>query len=226
VILASVTSSITSAIGNHGIYAIFGLMLVDAVLPAASELVMLYAGALASGALAGQSVVLFGDRVHSGWPAFLAVVAAGTLGYIIGALIGWGIGAHGGRPLVEQRGRWLHLGPERLLRAERWFDRFGNLTSFVGRLTPVARSFVSIPAGVFRVPLGPYAVLTSLGSTIWCLAFAGAGWGLGSNWDRFHRDFRYVDYAFAAGVLALVVYLVVRRRSSRLAARRADDPAQ
>jgi membrane protein DedA with SNARE-associated domain len=225
VILGSLTGSITSAIGDHGLYAVFALLLIDAVLPAASELVMVYAGALAAGAFANGSVVLFGDRLHSGWPAFLGVAIAGTLGYTLGALGGWALGRYGGRPLLERRGRWLHLGPDRVARAERWFDRYGDAAVLLGRLTPVVRSFVSIPAGAFRVPFGRYTVLTLLGSAIWCAALAGAGWALGSSWHRFHEDFRYVDYALAAAVVCLVVYLVLRTRSSRLA-RHADDPAQ
>jgi membrane protein DedA with SNARE-associated domain len=225
VIVASISSSITSAIGNHGVYAVFGLMFIDAVFPAASELVMLYAGALAAGAFAAQNVVLFGHHVQSGWPAFLVVVAAGTLGYTIGAVGGWAIGLYGGRPLLERRGRWFHLGPDRLARAARWFDRHGDAAVLLGRLTPLVRSFVSIPAGVFRVPLGRYTVLTFVGSTIWCAVFAGIGWAVGSSWHRFHSDFRFVDYAVVLAAVALGAYVLLRRRSSRLA-RRAEDPAQ
>jgi membrane protein DedA with SNARE-associated domain len=224
VIVASVTGSITSAIGNHGVYAVFGLMLVDAVFPAASELVMVYAGALAAGVFAGQDVVVFGSRIASGLGAYLAVAIGGTLGYLVGALLGWGVGAYGGRPLVETRGRWLHLGRDRLDRAERWFDRWGQAAAFVGRVTPLARSFISIPAGVFRLPLGPYTVLTLLGSAIWCFTLAGLGWAVGSSWHSVHDDFRYVDYAVVALVVLAVAYLMLRKRSSRLA-RNAEDPA-
>jgi membrane protein DedA with SNARE-associated domain len=224
VIVASVTGSITSAIGNHGVYAVFGLMLVDAVFPAASELVMVYAGALAAGVFAGQDVVVFGSRVASGLRAYLAVAIAGTLGYLVGALLGWAVGAYGGRPLVETRGRWLHLRHDRLERAERWFDRWGQAAAFVGRVTPVARSFISIPAGVFRLPLGAYALLTLLGSALWCFALAGLGWAVGSRWSSVHDDFRYVDYAVVALVGVAAVYLLLRKRSSRLA-RNAQDPA-
>jgi len=225
--LASITSSITDAvtafIGDHGLYAVFGLMLVDAVLPAFSELVMLYAGALAAGAFVGQDVVLFGERVGSGWPGFVAMVLAGTIGYTLGSLLGWGIGAHGGRPFLERRGRLFHLGPERLERAERWFERFGQTAAFVGRITPVARSFISIPAGVFRLRLGPYTALTFAGSTLWCLAFAGAGWAVGSRWESFHHNFRFVDYAVAALVVGGVAWFVLRRGVS---GRRPRDPAR
>jgi membrane protein DedA with SNARE-associated domain len=96
---------------------------------------------------------------------------------------------------------------------------------FLGRLTPVVRSFVSIPAGVFRWPLAPYTVLTAAGSAIWCFAFAGAGWGLGASYERVHHDFRYVDYAVVAIVVAAVAAIIVRRRSHKLA-RRVHDPAR
>ena len=222
-IVASITGSITSAIGNWGLYAVFLLMLVDAVFPALSELVMVYAGAIASGAIVGQSVTLFGDTISTPAWAFVAMAVSGTIGYTIGAVIGWGIGHYGGRPLLERRGRWFHLGPERLERAERWFERYGDAAVFLGRLTPVVRSFCSIPAGVFRMRLGRYTVLTLAGSAIWCFALAGIGWGIGSSWHNFHDGFRYVDYAVVGLALAALAYLLLRR-FSRLN-RRAHDPA-
>ena len=99
------TSHVTNWIADHGLVAVFVLMAVDAVLPAGGELVMLFAGALAAGAIAG----------HSG-PSLAAVVATGTLGYLAGSLAGWAIGLAGGRPFIERHGRWLHIGPERFAR--------------------------------------------------------------------------------------------------------------
>ena len=224
-LIASITHSITTFVGNHGLYAVFVLMLIDAVFPAASELVMIYGGALAAGALSGGHVVLFGNRIDSAAWGFVAVSLAGAIGYVIGSLVGWGIGAYGGRPMLERRGRWLHLSPEQLDRAEAWFDRRGDWAVFLGRLTPVVRSFISIPAGVFRSPLPRYTVLTAAGSAIWCFAFAGIGWGVGTGYQRVHRDFRWVDYAVIAVVVLAAAWLLLRRRSSR-AARGADDSAR
>ena len=216
--LSEITHQITSLIGDHGLYAVFALMAIDAVLPAASELVMVYGGALAAGAFAGQQVTLFGEPIESGFKSYLAIALAGTLGYLVGALGGWAIGLYGGRPYLERHGRWLHLSHERLARAERWFDRWEDWAVFVGRITPVVRSFVSIPAGVFRTPLGRYTALTLAGSAIWAFGLAGIGWALGSNWETFHHAFRFADYLFVAGVLALAAYFVWRRkRSNRLA---------
>jgi membrane protein DedA with SNARE-associated domain len=223
-VLASVTGSITSFIGSHGVYAVFALMALDAVFPAASELVMVYAGALASGAFAGQHVVLFGGRIDSAWWAFLTMSLAGTVGYLLGSLAGWAIGRHGGRPLVERHGRVFHLGPDRLERAERWFDRWDDWAVLLGRVTPVVRSFVSIPAGIFEMPLGRYTALTIPGSLVWCFAFAGVGWGVGTSYRHFHHAFDYVDVAVVAGAVLLALYLVLRGRSTRLNPRAQDPP--
>ena len=150
---------------------------------------------------------------------------AGTLGYLVGSVGGWAIGVYGGRPLLERRGRWLHLGKDKLQRAERWFERWDDLAVLIGRVTPVVRSFISIPAGIFRMPLWRYTVLTLIGSAVWAFAFAGAGYGLGSSYERFHRDFRFADYAVAAAIVALGAYLIVRRRrSSRLSSGAPDSP--
>ncbi len=214
-VLSEITEAITSTIGDYGLYAVFLLMLIDAVLPAASEVVMVYGGALAAGAFAGQSATVFGYELESGLPAYLGVAIAGSVGYLVGSIGGWYLGAALGRPWLERHGRWLHLNEAKLDKAERWFDRWEEWAVFVGRLTPVARSFISIPAGVFRAQLGPYVWLTLLGSAIWCFAFAGAGWAAGANWERFHEGFRYAEYGVVAIVLAVVVWLCwrfVRRR--------------
>jgi membrane protein DedA with SNARE-associated domain len=216
VLLASVTGSLTSYVRDHGVYAVFILMMIDAVLPAFSELVMVVGGALAAGAF-GATVTLFGAEIPRGFWSYLVVALAGTLGYLVGAIGGWWIGLHGGRPLLERRGRWFHLTPERLARAETWFERYGDWAVFLGRVTPVVRSFVSIPAGIFRVPFWRYTVLTLAGSALWCFALAGAGWAVGSSYESFHHDFGYVEYVVVAGIFVLVGYLVLRnRRASTL----------
>ena len=224
-LLASLTSSLTSFVRDNGIYAVFLLMLVDAVFPAASELVMVVGGALAAGAF-GATVTLFGVEIPQGFWSFVAIALAGTLGYLVGAIIGWWIGKLGGRPLLERHGRWFHLTPEQFGRAERWFDRYGDWAVFLGRITPLVRSFVSIPAGVFEVPLGRYTVLTLAGSAIWCFAFAGIGWAVGSSYESVDHGFRYVEIAVVAGVLLLAAYVILRRRRASRLDRRASDPSR
>jgi membrane protein DedA with SNARE-associated domain len=215
---------VTSLLAQYGVLAVFVLMAIDAVFPAFSELVMLYGGALASGALTHQLDV-FGSRT-TGTGAFLAIAVAGTIGYLLGSLAGWAIGFYGGHPFVRRWGRWFHLDEARLDRAERWFHRWEEWAVFVGRITPVVRSFVSIPAGVFKAPLPRYTVLTALGSAIWCFAWAGAGWGLGASWTGVHHAFSYVDYAVVAGIVSAVAYWVLRRRRSITMARRASNSSR
>jgi membrane protein DedA with SNARE-associated domain len=221
-ILGGLTDALTTVVGDYGFYALFLLMFVDALLPAASEAVMVYGGAVAAGAFAGQSIVLFGWTLQPGFPAYLAVASAGTAGYTLGSLVGWWIGAHGGRPFVERHGRWLHLKEANLVKAERWFERWEDWAVFLGRITPVVRSFVSIPAGVFRAPFRRYSVLTLIGSAIWCFALAGVGWALGSRWEKFHHAFHYVDYAIVASIAAGIAFLgwkLYRRRGTAADAR-------
>ncbi|MDP9262161.1 MAG: DedA family protein [Actinomycetota bacterium] len=224
--LAGITSTFESHIATQGAYAVFVLMAIDAVFPAASEVVMLYAGAVAAGVFPGtHHVSLFGAKVGFGIGAFIVMALAGTLGYFVGAIIGWWIGLRGGRRLLTSRGRWLHVTPERLNRAEGWFRRWGNFGVLVGRVTPVVRSFVSIPAGIFEMRLAPYALYTVVGSAVWSFAIAGVGYGLGSSYKSFDNGFKYVEYAIVAGVLVLAAYLIYRLRKAATVRRR-DDPAR
>jgi membrane protein DedA with SNARE-associated domain len=210
-----ITTAVTSAIGDYGLYAVFLLMLVDAIFPAASELVMLYAGAVAAGAFAGHEVTLFGEPIESdGW-AYMAMALAGTIGYTLGSILGWGIGRYGGRPYLERHGRWLHVTPDRLERAEAWFGRYGDAAVFFSRMVPVVRSFISIPAGVAEMPFARYTVLSFLGTLPWCFGLAGAGLALGSSWERFHESWRYADYVIAGLVIAGAAYLALRLQRRR-----------
>ncbi|HET7648919.1 MAG TPA: DedA family protein [Gaiellaceae bacterium] len=211
----------TSWLAHYGVAAVFVLMFVDAVFPAASELVMVYAGALASGALAHEVDVL--GWHGTGFAAYVAVVAAGVVAYQLGSILGWWIGYRGGRPFVDRYGRFLHLSVDQIDRAERWFGRWRGWAVLVGRMTPVARSFVSIPAGLFETPFARYNLLTLAGNLVWCLALAGAGWALGASWDTFHHDFRWVEYLVVAAIVAALAYLVWRRRRTATLSPREDS---
>jgi membrane protein DedA with SNARE-associated domain len=217
-ILASITSSITGWIAENGVYAVFALMLLDALFPIGGELVMLYAGVLAAGAVTGHGVSLFGATLASGGESYVTLALAGTLGYLLGACVGWELGRRGGRALILRRGRWLHLGEANLARAEAWFERHGRAAVLLGRVTPVVRSFISIPAGILATPLTPYVALTAVGSALWCFGFAAGGWALGGRWKEFHDTFRYADYVgivLVVALLALVLAHVMRSRAGR-----------
>ena len=211
-----ITEAVTSVIGDYGLYAVFVLMLVDALFPAASELVMVYAGAVAVGAFPDSSVTLFGWEIEStGW-AYVAMATAGTVGYTLGSILGWAIGLYAGRPYLERHGRWLHITPAKLDKADAWFERYGDAAVFFSRMLPVVRSFISIPAGVAEMPLPRYTALTFAGSIPWCFGLAAIGVALGSSWERFHESFRYADYAIVALVVAGVAALLYRAHRRRL----------
>ena len=109
------TAQLTNWIADHGLIAVFALMAVDALLPVGGELIMLYAGVLAAGAVSGEHATLFGVQLASGLEAYVVLALAGTLGYLAGALAGWLIGARGGRALIERHGRWIHLSSSRFV---------------------------------------------------------------------------------------------------------------
>ena len=218
------TAQLTDWIAAHGVAAVFVLMAIDAVLPAGGELVMLFAGALAAGAVTDGRLSLLGHTLSDGLESYIVLVAAGTLGYVAGSLVGWAIGVRGGRALIDRHGRKLHLGPARFAKAERWFARFGPAAVFLGRLTPLVRSFVAIPAGVLRFPFWPYLALTLAASVLWAIAFASAGWALGDQWEQVHHAFRYADYVavLAIAVLAAVILWRTLTSSRGTSIRRAE----
>ncbi|HEX5245522.1 MAG TPA: DedA family protein [Gaiellaceae bacterium] len=223
-LLGSLSGSITHAVGNHGIYAVFGLLVLAAVVPVASELVMLYAGALAGGAFAGVSVHVFGADVHSHVWGYVAVAIAGTLGNLVGAAIGWWIGALGGRAVVQRWGRFIHVSEAKLDRAERWFERYDDWAVPLGLATPLARSFVAIPAGIVRVSFRKFLVLALLGSAVFCFGLGAAGWALGTAYTHAHNALGYADYVIGAGIVLVVAYLLVRW--ARVSRRRVSDTAR
>jgi len=209
-------ASITSFVGDHGIYAVFLLMVAAAVVPAASELVMIYAGSLA----ATGHVVVFGHTVTTPFWIYVSVAVAGTLGNTVGAAGGWLIGLYGGRRLVERYGRWLHVTTEKLARAESRLEEYETAAVPLGFLTPGVRSFVAIPSGIVGLPLPRFLLLALLGCAGFCFGLAGGGWALGSSYDKLHSDLQYVYIPIVVGIVALAAYLLLRRRRS---ARMADS---
>lgn len=217
-LLASLSSTFTDTVAHNGLLAVALLMAVDAVLPAAGGIVMLVAGALAAGVFGGHHPSLFGLDLGTGLRAYILLSVAGTLGYMVGAMAGWLIGRRGGRPFLERWGEGLHLGPANMARAETWFARYDQWAVFLGRLIPVVRSFISIPAGVLGSPLNSYVPLTLAGSAIWCFGVAAVGWALGARYDSANGTYQAIEI----GVLAVVVLagggLLLRRRAVRRAA--------
>jgi membrane protein DedA with SNARE-associated domain len=150
--------------------------------------------------------------------SFLLVLVATTLGSLIGALalyaVGLAIGQRRVNRLVERYGHWALLTPDDLTRAEQWFDRHGPIAVFTGRLLPIVRSLVSIPAGYRQMPLGQFLLLTGAGSAMWNGALVGLGWALGENWHVIERYVGWLQYV----VIVVVAFLVLRFVWQRLRA--------
>jgi membrane protein DedA with SNARE-associated domain len=192
---------------DAGLPGIFALMAISsACIPIPSEVVMLFAGfAVADPSQSGAQHHL----------TMVGVILAGLLGTMVGSWITYGIGRGGRLELLERHGGKLHMGPAQIERADRWFQRYGEPTVLFGRLIPLIRAFVSLPAGIARMPFGRFTVLTLIGSTLWVVALAFAGHALGSDWTSVRKGFEYVDYAILALVAIGIVYAIVRRRRGR-----------
>jgi membrane protein DedA with SNARE-associated domain len=195
-VLNPIVNVATEFISSAGYPAVFVLMALEsACIPIPSEAIMLFAGFAAS----------------KGELTLAGIVAAGVLGNLVGSLIGYAIGYFGRVDLLE-RHRLFHVDPEWLRRTEGWFERYGAATVFFSRMLPLVRTFVSLPAGVARMPLGRFALLTTLGSIPWVLALALLGQAVGDNWESWRHNLGYIDYAVAAAIVIGVAWWLLRRR--------------
>lgn len=171
----------------------------SAAIPLPSEVIM---------PLAGWFLI----RSHGLSPAWLLVAALlGALGNTLGSLVTYAIGARGGRPLLERYGRYLLISRHDLDRADGWFKRFGGRAVLAGRVLPVVRTFISIPAGVARMNLSLFTLLTFGGSFVWSLALAWAGYLLGANYNRIRTVLGPLDYPFALLIVGLIVWYIVHQ---------------
>jgi len=217
-VLASISESLVNTtshfVRDAGLPGVFALMAIgSACIPIPSEVVMLFAGFAVADP--GQSA----SHHHM---TMVGIVLAGLLGTMVGSWITYGIGRGGRLELLERHGGKLHMGPTQITRAERWFERFGEPVVFFGRMVPLIRAFVSLPAGVARMPFWRFSVLSFLGSIPWVLALAFAGHALGSDWTTVRKGFQYVDYLILLLIVAGIAYAIVRRRGG---ARPPIDPS-
>lgn len=160
---------------------------------------------------------LAGFEVSQGHLGFVWTVLAATLGSLLGALVLFALGRYGGRPAVLRWGRVLRVGPAELERSEGWFRRWGDWVVLGARVVPLARSVVSVPAGLMRMPLLRFSLLTAVGSLLWNVLLVGAGYLLGRRWADVSRIVgRYSDITvLIVGMLLLAGVLWVLRRRAR-----------
>jgi membrane protein DedA with SNARE-associated domain len=175
------------------------MALESAYIPIPSEVTMPLAGWLlvqARGGTAVQAVLMGG--------------ILGALGCLIGSVINYGIGAYGGRPFVERYGKYILISPKDIARADKWFARWGDWASFISRLLPVVRTFISFPAGMVRVNFTRFVIFSFLGSFIWCAILAYGGFVAGEHWEELRRVMRPFDYPIIAVILIGLAYYIYR----------------
>ena len=196
-VLQALVDFVTTTIGDYGVLAVFLLMTLEsACIPVPSEVIQLFAGYLVSQ-----------DRM-----GLVAAILAGTLGNVVGSWIAWGVGATGGREFIERYGKYVHVTPKRMELADRWFERYGNKVVFWSRMLPIVRTFISLPAGVARMPFWRFTLYTFLGALPWVTGLTLLGVKVGENWQTWEGRLKYFDYVVAAALVAGVVLLVRRWR--------------
>ena len=199
-ILQPLIDWVTVTIGDHGLFAVFGLMLLESMgILIPSEAISPFAGYL----------------VSRGQMGFFGAVAAGVLGNLVGSWVAYFIGLWGGRELWFHYGRYVGVRAHHLKVAEKWFDKYGEFTVFISRCLPVVRTFISFPAGTARMNLAKFTFYTFVGCVPWVFALTYLGYYLGENWDEVGDFLHYLDYAVALAVLAGTLYFFLRWRSSR-----------
>lgn len=200
----------TGLIGAWGLPAVFVLMLLEsACIPVPSEAIMLFAG----------FAVSTGDMTLAG------ITAAGVAGNVVGSWIAYGIGRYGGRPFIDTYGKYVLLRHHHVELAERWFAKYGPAAVFFSRVLPIVRTFISLPAGVGKMPFWQFTAYTVAGCIPWVLLLGWIGLQVGDNWESIREQLRYADYVVAAVIAVAAAYFFVKWRRARVA--RLDDvPSQ
>ncbi len=200
-VLASLTDPVVNfavqVVGDLGLPGVFVLMFFEsACIPIPSEATMLFAG----------------FNVSEGQYSLIAVTLVGSLANLTGSWLAYAVGYYGRVDLIEKHGHRLFIKPHHLHAADRWFERHGDATVFFTRMMPIIRTFISLPAGVARMPFLRFSVLTFLGCLPWVFALAYIGQQVGANWTDWKDSLHYVDYAVLAAIIAGIALLVFRRR--------------
>jgi membrane protein DedA with SNARE-associated domain len=195
-------NSLYGAVGYVGVA--IAMTIESAMVPLPSELILPYAGFLISDPTKLEPLT------GGSWSFWLVIIAA-TIGNTIGSLIGYAIGAWGGRPFLERWGRYLLIRPHELEAADRFFQKYGPATAFVSRLLPIVRTFISFPAGVARMPLGTFIAYSTAGAFLWSTALVFAGVQLGSRWEDIRHALQPFDGLIAIVVVALVAFFLWSR---------------
>jgi membrane protein DedA with SNARE-associated domain len=201
------------AVGYAGV--MLAMAIESAMVPLPSELILPFAGFLVSDPLQVEPI--------SGQPwSFWIVVIVATIGNTIGSLVGYAIGAYGGRPFLERYGKYLLIRQHEIEIADRFFARWGSQTAFFSRLLPIVRTFISFPAGVARMDVRKFIAYSTAGAFLWSIALVWAGVQLGANWEEIRALLQPFDLAIAVAVVTLVVAFIWLRLGRPFPGRRGD----
>jgi len=181
---------------------VIAMTIESCAIPLPSELILPFAGWSVSRGL----IEPLTSSPWSYWPAVLA----GVLGNTLGSLASYALGAYGGRPLVERYGKYVLISAHDLELAERWFARFGEATVFFSRMLPIVRTFISVPAGIARMPLWRFTLFSILGAVPWVMLLVWGGMQLGDHWLELKQSLKGLDYLVAAAIVAAVGIFIWR----------------
>jgi membrane protein DedA with SNARE-associated domain len=201
VLIASITDPIVNVAVNvveaMGLWGVFVLMVLESMcIPVPSEATMLFAG----------------FNVSDGQYPLWAAVAVGSVANLVGSWIAYAAGYYGRIDILEKHGRKVGIKASHIEAADRWFEKYGDATVFFTRMLPIIRTFISLPAGVARMPFWRFTVLTLAGCVPWVLMLTYVGKVSGDNWETWKDNLHYVDYVVAACIVGGIVYLIVKRR--------------
>jgi membrane protein DedA with SNARE-associated domain len=183
-----------------GLPGVFALMVAEsACIPIPSEGTMLFAG----------------FNVSEGHYTLWLVVLVATLANVVGSWIAYAVGYYGRVDILEKHGKKLHIKPSHLAWADRWFEKYGSWTVFLTRMLPIIRTFISLPAGVARMPFWRFTALTAAGCLPWIFMLTLIGREVGDHWTSWKDSLHYFDYAVAAVIVVGVIYLIVKNRRNK-----------
>jgi membrane protein DedA with SNARE-associated domain len=205
-------------ITSYGVAAVFVLMALEsACIPIPSEVIMLIGGAIAAGA--------FDKGGTHNSTMLVEMIIAGVVGNVLGSYIAWAVGKWGGHAVIRKFGRYILLREHDLAKAERWFEKYGAVSVFVGRLLPVIRTFISLPAGIAAMRPAKFGIYTAAGCIPWTAAIAIIGYEVGGNYEKIAKDFKGPTYVIAVIVLIGLVFLAYRHIKKTRAAGAAAQAA-
>ncbi|SFG16679.1 membrane protein DedA, SNARE-associated domain [Desulfotomaculum arcticum] len=196
-LLTSFATGLINTLGHWGVF--IGMVLESACIPLPSEVIMLFGGFLTA----------------QGTLNFWGVVWAGVLGNVVGSVLAFWAGANGGRPFLEKYGKYILFNHHHLDQADRWFSRYGEWAVFFGRILPVIRTFISLPAGIARMNFVKFLIFTLIGCIPWNIALTYMGLKLGQNWQSVEPYFRPVSYAIIIAVICGIIWFFINNRRKR-----------